>query len=95
MKKILLVLYVCVMLGMLPACTTLQSFSFDRLQAADVSFPTQVKNVGIVNCMPQVSQDMETVDYASGVFEGDGKVATEMLATGIAETGYFSGSSSV
>lgn len=89
MKKILLALYVCVMLGMLPACTTLQSFSFDRLQAADVSFPTQVKNVGIVNCMPQVSQDTETVDYASGVFEGDGKVATEMLATGIAETGYF------
>lgn len=89
MKKILLALYVCVMLGMLPACTTLQSFSFDRLQAADVSFPNQVKNVGIVNCMPQVSQDTETIDYASGVFEGDGKVATEMLATEIAGTGYF------
>lgn len=89
MKKILLASYVCVMLVMLPACTTLQPFSFDRLQAADVSFPEQVKNVGIINCMPQVSLDAETVDYASGAFEGDGKVATEMLATEIAETGYF------
>lgn len=89
MKKILFAVWMGGLLGVLPACTTLQPFSFDRLQAADVSFPEQVKNVGIVNYMPRVSRDSETVDYASGVFEGDGKIATEMLATGIAETGYF------
>lgn len=89
MKKILLAVYVGVMLGIFSACTTLQPFSFDRLQAADVSFPEQVKNVGIVNYMPRVNQDSKMVDYASGILEGDGKVATETLATEIAATGYF------
>lgn len=71
------------------ACTTLQTFSFERLQAADVSFPEQVKHIGIVNNMSVMDWDDQSVDYASGLLEGDGKVATEALAQGIAETGYF------
>lgn len=71
------------------ACTTLQPFSFERLQAADVSFPEQVKHIGIVNHMPVIDWDDQSVDYASGLLEGDGKVATEALAQEIAETGYF------
>lgn len=71
------------------SCTTLQPFSFERLKAADVNFPEQVKNIGIVNQMPVIDWDNQSVDYASGLLEGDGKVATEALAQGIAETGYF------
>ena len=90
MKKILFVVYVLGIVGLLPSCTILQPFSFERLQAADVSFPEQVKSVGIVNYMPELDWDDESVDYRSGLLEGDGKIATEALAQGIAETGYFS-----
>ena len=90
MKKILFALYVLGVCGLFSACTTLQPFSFERLRAADVSFPEQVKHVGIVNHMPISGGDTLSVDYASGLLEGDGKLATEALAQGIAETGYFS-----
>lgn len=89
MKKVLLSVYVWGLLVVLPACTTIQPFSYERLQAADVIFPEQVRNVGIVNCMPQQDLDEKNLDYSLGVFEGDGKVATEALAMEIAETGYF------
>lgn len=88
MKRNALILSL-VVLNLFSACTTLQPLSFERLQAADVSFPEQISNVGIVNHMPVVDRDDQSVDYASGLLEGDGKIATEALAQGIAETGYF------
>ena len=49
----------------LSACSSLQPFSYERLQPADVSFPTQIQKVGIVNNMPDVHQDYKNVDYKS------------------------------
>lgn len=74
---------------LLPSCTTLQIVSFDRLQAAGVNFPEQIRSVGIVDAMPVVKQDVDGQKRSSGLLEGDGKVATETLAQEIAATGYF------
>ena len=71
------------------ACTTLRSISFERLQAADVSFPEQIRTVGVVNYMPDSSQGEKNVDYASNVLQGDGRIAAETFAQEIAATNYF------
>lgn len=85
MKKALLVVSVIVCL--FSACTTLQTVSFDRLEAADFNFPERIQSVGVINCMPVVKA--EDVHYASGLLEGDGKTATEALAQEVAATHYF------
>ena len=58
------------------ACTTIQYFSFERLQPADINFPEQVRSVGVVNGV-------------SSTDGGDGKVATEAFAQEIASADYF------
>ncbi len=72
--------------ALLPSCSTLQTFSFDQLQAGEVGFPDAVRKVAVVNNMPVV--DADSVDVASE-WEGDGKVATEKLAENIANVNYF------
>jgi tetratricopeptide (TPR) repeat protein len=76
MKKVFSIGYILGMVLLFSACTTLQYFSFERLQAADVSFPEQVRSVGVVNGVPS----------SSG---GDGKVASEAFAQEIAAANYF------
>ena len=71
MKKVFRIGCILGMVVLFSACTTLQYFSFERLQAADVSFPEQVRSVGVVNGVPS----------SSG---GDGKVAAEAFAEEIA-----------
>ena len=73
----------------LSACSSLQPFSYERLQPADVSFPTQIQKVGIVNNMPDVHQDYKNVDYKSASLEGDGDVAVEALAQEVVAVDYF------
>lgn len=68
------------------ACTTLQTISFERLQAADVSYPDQVRTVGIINYAPQDKQERDSI---LGLWNGDGKVTVESLAREIAATDYF------
>ena len=34
------------------SCSSLQTISFDQLQAADVSFPDAVRKVAVINNMP-------------------------------------------
>jgi len=86
MKKKLFLVYLWSVLLLLPACTTLQPFSYDRLQAADVNFPSQVRMVGVINYAPQDKQEKDSI---GGLWHGDGKVATETLAQEIAATNYF------
>lgn len=82
MKKILLI--ICFAGIVFSSCTTLLPVSFDRLQAADVNFPEQIRRVGVINCMSSVSQsDNDTA------LKGDGKIMAEVLAQEIAETRYF------
>lgn len=88
MKKILLGISI-VLVSVFSGCSSIGFVSFDRLQAADVSFPETVRSVGIINRMPVQTEKEREVEYASGLLEGDGKVASEALAQEIAETGYF------
>ena len=68
------------------ACTTLQTVSFERLQAADVSYPDQVRTVGVINYAPQDEQERDSI---LGLWNGDGMVTVESLAREIAATDYF------
>lgn len=89
MKKTLLLMSIALASVLLPGCSTIGFVSFERLQPGDVSFPETVRNVGIINRIPLRTEEERKVEYASNSMEGDGKVACEVLAQGIAETGYF------
>ncbi len=73
---------------MLTACTSLQTISFDQLQAGDVSFPDAVRRVAVVNNMPAFTPG-EDWGGMTAELEGDGKVAAEALAKNIADVNYF------
>lgn len=70
------------------SCSTMQTVTFDRLEAADVNFPATVKNVAVVNNMPiyEVGKNHKEISLQ---LEGDGKIASEALAKGIADANYF------
>ena len=89
MKKNLYIVCLCGILLSVTACTSLQPFSYERLQPADVNFPGQIRKVGIVNNMPHVHQDYKQVDYKSASLEGDGDVAAEAFAQEVVSVGYF------
>lgn len=74
--------------GILASCSSLQTVSFDQLQAADVSFPEVVRKVAVINNMP-VFDAKEGSHTVSTELEGDGKVAAETLAENIANVNYF------
>ena len=71
------------------ACSTINTVSFDRLEAADASFPEVVRRVGIINNIPTVQGTEEEMSQTAGVLEGDGKVMAETLAQEVAATNYF------
>lgn len=87
MKKVTLILSLAVFL--FSACTTLQTISFDRLQAAEINFPDQVRRVGIVNDVPAVNPMASSENDSLAFLEADGRVAAEMLAQKIAASDYF------
>ena len=89
MKRVLFLVSLWGILLFVTACSSLQPVSYERLQPADVSFPTQIQKVGIVNNMPVVHQDYKKVDYISASLEGDGEVATESLAQEVVSVNYF------
>ena len=73
---------------MLVSCGGLQSFTFDQLYPAEVTFPEQVRTVAVVNHTPAIpfpKKDLLTL----GRLEGDGKVLSESLAGGLADSRYF------
>ena len=72
----------------LTSCGSLQTISFEQLQAADVSFPDAVRNVAVVNNMPAYKVG-DSHDVISMELKGDGKTAAEALAEEIANANYF------
>ncbi|WP_455671911.1 DUF6340 family protein [Phocaeicola sp.] len=72
----------------LVSCSTVQTISFDQLEAADINFPVSVKNVAVVNNMP-VFEAGKSHKEISTRLEGDGKTASETLAKAIADANYF------
>ena len=89
MKKNLFIVGLWSVLLFVTACSSLQPFSYERLQPADVNFPSQIRKVGIVNNMPPVHQDYKNVDYKSASREVDGNVAVEALAKEVVALNYF------
>ena len=85
MKKLLYTTLIGCAVTLFSACSSLQLVTFDRLQAADINFPEQIRSVGIVNYVPSVSRSDKQEDF----WEGDGKLATEVLAQEVAATNYF------
>lgn len=71
------------------SCGTINTIRFDQLKAGEVSFPEVIRRVGIINNMPIIEGGEKELSQTSGILEGDGKVAAEVLAQEIASTGYF------
>lgn len=88
MKKTLLLISIA-LTSILSGCSTIGFVAFERLQPGDVSFPETVRQVGIINRIPLLTEQEREAEYASNSLSGDGKTACETLAQGIAETGYF------
>ena len=73
---------------MLVSCGGLQSFTFDQLYPAEVTFPEQVRTVAVVNHAPAIPSPKKNL-LTLGNLDGDGKVLSESLAGGLADSRYF------
>ena len=73
---------------MLVSCGGLQSFTFDQLYPAEVTFPEQVRTVAVVNHAPAIPSPKKNL-LTLGKLDGDGKVLSETLAGGLADSRYF------
>ena len=89
MKNKLSFLWLCLLMGLSPACTTIQIASFERLYPASINFPEQIRNVGVVNAMPAMERMDSEAGYSANVLEGDGALSTDVLAKKVAATNYF------
>lgn len=78
-----------VLMVVLSSCTTLQTISFDHLQPASISYPEQIRRVGVVNAMPVMELDTIGKHSVVSVLEGDGILSAETLAQEVAATNYF------
>lgn len=72
----------------LSGCSSLQTISFDQLEAADISFPPAVRKVAVVDNMPVFSKNKDP-KVISPEMGGDGKIASEAFAKGLADANYF------
>ena len=73
---------------LLSSCSSVEVLTLDQLYPAEVCFPEQVSVVGVVNNMTPRSQLNKNI-LKSGILEGDGKSATEALASAVADSKYF------
>lgn len=60
------------------SCGGLQSFTFDQLYPAEVTFPEQVRTVAVVNHAPAILPLKKNL-LTLGKLDGDGKVLSETL----------------
>lgn len=89
MNKLVSFWGVALLVAVCSSCVSLQPIAYERLQAADISYPEQVRKVGVVNFMPVHDADAEQTDRLPFMREGDGKLAVDKLAQEIAATHYF------
>lgn len=74
---------------MFTSCASIKTIDYDSLEPARVTFPAAIKKVGVINNMPTVKFNDKVAVSADRMFEGDGKLMSEALAYGIADTDYF------
>lgn len=101
MKKNLLYCMATIGFLCLNACQTVEQLSIDYMLPAEVSFPENLKRVGIVNNMPDTpdnklitsteEQKKNETEIArrTDYYNGDPRIATETLAEAIANENYF------
>lgn len=101
MKKNLLYCMATISFLCLSACQTVEQLSIDYMLPAEVSFPENLKRVGIVNNMPDTpnnklitsSEDQKKskteIARHTDYYNGDPRIATETLAEAIANENYF------
>ena len=70
------------------SCGSLETLSFDQLNPATYSFPKQVRNVAVINCMPPIGTAKTNI-LTLGETDGDGKMSAEALASALADSKYF------
>lgn len=72
----------------LVSCGSIQVLTYDQLCPAEVNFPYQIKNIGVVNNTPSRPVPKGNI-IALGELEGYGKMVTEDLAGCLADSRYF------
>ena len=94
-------LLVCCVL-LFSGCQSIEQLSIDYMLPAEVSFPSALKRVAVVNNMPSIpdnklileendekKKDETEIARKTKYFNGDGKIATESLAEALANENYF------
>lgn len=87
MKKLISFLAIISALVM-SSCSSMEFLTLDQLYPSELSFPEEVNVVGVVNNMPARTELKKNI-LKSGILDGDGKSATEALASTIADSKYF------
>lgn len=89
MKRLHLFLSIAV-LAFLSSCSSVQLLRFEQLKPAEISFPNALKNVAIVNNMPQEELGKQAyIRNTAKEFEGDGATFVQELANVLADGNYF------
>ena len=94
-------LLVCCVL-LFSGCQSIEQLSIDYMLPAEVSFPSALRRVAVVNNMPPIpdnklileendekKKDETEIARKTKYFNGDGKIATESLAEALANENYF------
>lgn len=88
-------------LFLLNSCQSVEQFSIDYMLPAEISFPTTLKRVAIVNNMPETPDNKLIINEKSNkkeeseiarrtnYYNGDARITTEVLAETLADGNYF------
>lgn len=74
-----------ILLLLLGSCQTVEHLSIDYMLPAEVSFPSTLKRVAVINNTPEARTD----SLRAGYYYGDAAITTEALAETLAERNYF------
>ena len=74
--------------GFLASCGTIDMLTYDQLVPAELSFPAEIRQVGVVNNMPLCTSTNHN-NLVLGVVSGDRIPATEAIAGALADSKYF------
>ena len=74
--------------GLLASCGSVDLLSYDQLVPAEMSFPSDIRQVGVVNNMPR-RLGAPVHDLVLGVISAEGVPATEAIAEALADSKYF------
>lgn len=98
MTKTILNILIFISLLLFSGCQSVEPLSIDYLLPADVSFPSQLKKVAIVNNVPEPENDSEQPIEKKGTaneyteittLNGNSAITAEALAQALAEGNYF------